>query len=149
MSRWNLEKPLSMEQNFSFEEMEHTADVALRIQGRDLESLLTAGARGMATLLCEDISDLSEKIEQEVQADADDAESLLVEWLSELAFFAETRSQVFIRFEFQELSRTYLSARAFGQCVENLKTHIKAETYHNLEILETKTGLSATVVFDI
>jgi len=30
-----------------------------------------------------------------------------------------------------------------------LENHIKAVTYHNLEIVKTKAGLAATVVFDV
>jgi SHS2 domain-containing protein len=30
-----------------------------------------------------------------------------------------------------------------------LENHIKAVTYHNLEIVKTETGLAATVVFDV
>jgi len=36
-----------------------------------------------------------------------------------------------------------------GGHVHQLQKHIKAVTYHNLEIVKTDKGLKATVVFDV
>jgi SHS2 domain-containing protein len=36
-----------------------------------------------------------------------------------------------------------------GGHVPDLQKHIKAVTYHNLEIVETDQGVEATVVFDV
>ena len=134
---------------FRFEEIEHTADVALRVHGRDLKELLENAAQGMAFLICGETILSHEEDQQPVEIRADDAEGLLVEWLSELVFLVEVKSFVFQRVEFQNFSSTYLQARVYGKIAREMKVHIKAVTYHNLKIVETEDGLETTIVFDI
>ncbi|GAG75865.1 unnamed protein product, partial [marine sediment metagenome] len=40
-------------------------------------------------------------------------------------------------------------ARMYGTRITQLEKHIKAVTYHKLDIVQTKIGLIATVVFDV
>ena len=135
--------------NTGFEEIEHTADLALRIRGRNLNDLLFNAACGMSTLLVANLTGIPLTHYEKIEIDAYDAESLLVNWLSELAYWAETEGIVFAWFELQNVTRTGLHATVQGGRVPDLKKHIKAVTYHNLEIIETTNGLEATVVFDV
>jgi SHS2 domain-containing protein len=132
-----------------FEEVEHTADRALRIFGIDLKELLISAAEGMTALMVADASKISAEIEKSIELDAIDAESLLVEWLSELAFWAETEMLVFKEFRILTVTATHLQAAIFGGKVSELEKHIKAVTYHNLNIVKTAQGLEATIVFDV
>ena len=133
----------------AFEEIEHTADRALRIYGSDLEELLLNAARGMNSLLAPEHIPRSEHREKFVELDAMDTESLLVDWLSELAYWAEIEMLVFHEFRIESVSPTHLRARIRGTQARKLEKHIKAVTYHNLQIVQTERGLSATVVFDV
>ena len=133
----------------AFEEIEHTADRALRIYGSNLEELLLNAARGMNSLMVTQpiaCSDLHEKF---VEIEAIDIEGLLVDWLSELAYWAEMEMLIFQEFEIESVSPIHLRARLFGSRITQLKKHIKAVTYHELKIVKTKKGLIATVVFDV
>lgn len=132
-----------------FEEVEHTADWALRIRGRDLRELLVNAARGMSNLLVPDSARIPSSVEACFDIEADDAESLLVNWLSELAYRAEMEGIVFGEFNLHQVSPTYLQAVVRGGPVPRLQKHIKAVTYHNLEIVETDNGLLTEVVFDV
>ena len=132
-----------------FEEVEHTADKALRIFGSNLTELLLNAAEGMTYLLVADVSEVSTEIEKSLELDTIDAESLLVEWLSELAFWAESELLVFRKFRIQKATATHLRAKMFGGKVSTLEKHIKAVTYHNLKIIKTSQGLEATIVFDV
>lgn len=133
----------------AFEVVEHTADWSLRIYGRDLGQLFTNAALGMASLLVADVSNLPTDVERQFELDAFDAETLLVDWLSELAFLAEDEQLVFNEFELHDVSDNHLSAVVRGGRAERLAKHIKAVTYHNLDIVRTDAGLTATVVFDV
>lgn len=133
----------------NFEEIEHTADKALRIFGANLQELLISAAQGMTGLMVPDVSKISAEIEKFIELDAIDAESLLVEWLSELAFWAETEMLAFSQFDIQSLTNTHLQASIFGGKAAVLEKHIKAVTYHNLRIIKTPQGLEATIVFDV
>ncbi len=133
-----------------FEEIEHTADQALRVYGRDLSELLHHAALGMNRLMHPGPSAPADPVvEKEIDLAADDAEALLVAWLSELAFWAETELAVFSIFEFRVVTGNRLQARIRGGRVRRLRKHIKAVTFHNLEIVRTENGLAATVVFDV
>lgn len=132
-----------------FEEVEHTADWALRVRGAGLPELLVNAARGMAGLIAADPDAIPSAEERRLELEAYDAESLLVTWLSELAYWAEAESLVFTRFHLERVSPTALTATVRGGRVSPLQKHIKAVTYHNLEIIKTETGLEATIVFDV
>ena len=133
----------------AFEEIEHTADRVLRIYGSNLEELLLNAARGMNSLMVTKHVPCSEHQEKFVELDAMDTESLLVDWLSELAYWAEIEMLVFHEFKIESVSPTHLRARIRGTQVTQLEKHIKAVTYHNLQIVQTEKGLTATVVFDV
>jgi SHS2 domain-containing protein len=132
-----------------FEEVEHTADKALRIFGINLKELMISAAQGMTQLMIGDVSKISNEIEKSIELQADDAESLLVEWLGELAYWAETEMLVFKKFRITNVTATRLQAIVLGGKVAELEKHIKAVTYHNLEIKQTPKGLEVTVVFDV
>jgi len=132
-----------------FEEVEHTADKALRIFGSNLTELLLSAAEGMTHLMAADVSGISTEIEKSIELDAIDAESLLVEWLSELAYWAESEMLVFKKFRIQKVTATHLQVKIFGGKTHTLEKHIKAVTYHNLKIIKTSQGLEATIVFDV
>ena len=136
-------------QNGGFEEIEHMADKALHIHGRNLEQLLLSAAKGMNNLMITDVSKLPTRIKKSIEVEALDAESLLVEWLSELAYWAETEMLIFNKFDLHTVAATHVRATLRGGHVQKLEKQIKAVTYHNLKIVETNTGLEATVVFDV
>lgn len=133
----------------AFEEIEHTADRALIIYGRNLEELFINAARGLKSLLGADEVPDSTAITKSIALDAIDAESLLVEWLSELAYWAEAEMLVFSKFDLQNITPTHVKAKIYGSRVTQMEKHIKAVTYHNLEIVKSEKGLAATVVFDV
>ena len=132
-----------------FEEVEHTADKALRIFGTNLTELFLSAALGLTHLMAADVSEISTEIEKSIELDAIDAESLLVEWLSELAYWAESEMLVFKKFRIKKATATHLQANIFGGKTSMLEKHIKAVTYHNLKIIRTSKGLEATIVFDV
>jgi len=132
-----------------FEEVEHTADRALRIHGRNLEELFANAAAGLNSLMLASASGGAESVEKRLDLDAADAEDLLVSWLSELAFWAETESLIFSRYHFTELSPVRLRAVVAGGPVNALQKHVKAVTFHNLAIRREPDGLVVTVVFDV
>ncbi|HRW08443.1 MAG TPA: archease [Caldilineaceae bacterium] len=138
-----------MTNDVGFEEVEHTADWALHIWGRNLAQLCLHAALGLRQLLVADVVPTAPTIKREVTIEAYDAESLLVNWLTELAYWAEMTGIVFHRFVFKEVTSTSLRATMWGAPVAALQKHVKAVTYHNLQIIHTARGLEATVVFDV
>lgn len=128
---------------------EHTADWAISVRGRDWRHLLLSAAWGMNSLLVTNLNAVPLQVERTVTAEAFDRESLLVEWLGELAYLTEMEGLVFREFEFETVTPDTLRATVRGGPAPALHKHIKAVTYHDLKIKETEAGLEATVVFDV
>jgi SHS2 domain-containing protein len=131
-----------------FEEIEHTADWALRVKGVDLIDLLCNAARGLLHLagIQPQTSPVQERV---IEIHAPDQEILLVSWLEELLFAIETRNMTFINFELRIRNNLHLTAHVQETPIETLTKHIKAVTYHDLKIIQTNDGLEVTVVFDV
>jgi SHS2 domain-containing protein len=132
-----------------FEEVEHTADWSLRVRGADLRELLAHAARGMSGLLVSDLEAVPADVERQIELDTLDAESLLVEWLGELVYWAESELLVFREYDLAEVSPTHLRATLHGGRMPGLQKYIKAVTYHNLKIVTTQDGLETIIVFDV
>jgi SHS2 domain-containing protein len=132
-----------------FEEVDHTADCAIRVHGRTLEQLLQNAACGLNAMMGAVSPAAGGPVRKEIDIDALDAESLLVAWLSDLAFWAESEMLVFNRFEFRSVSDSKLRAAVTGNRAARIERHVKAVTFHNLRIEQSDEGLSATVVFDV
>jgi SHS2 domain-containing protein len=133
----------------NFEVVEHTADWSLRIWGQDLESLLRHAAEGMNGLMVVDVTAVPRTTWRTLTLDAYDSESLLVEWLGELAYWAEMEGLIFPEFTLTDITPTHLQATLHGGPALELVKHIKAVTYHNLEIISKENGLEVTIVFDV
>lgn len=132
-----------------FEEIEHTADRALRIFGTTWEAFLVNAAHGLNSILAPSPNRAAGRASKRVALDGIDRESLLVAWLSELAYWAEVESLVFDRFDFIELAPETLRAILGGTVAESLGRNVKAVTYHGLAIIESREGFTATIVVDV
>jgi SHS2 domain-containing protein len=132
----------------AFEEIEHTADWALHVRGCDLRELFINAALGMATLVA-DVNTIKPNIERQIDLEEFDVETLLVSWLSELLWFNEETDAVFVRYEIETLTPTRLKAMVWGGRASSQWKHIKAVTFHDLQISKTDDGYEVTVVFDV
>jgi SHS2 domain-containing protein len=131
-----------------FEEIEHTADIAIRVRGRDLAELFANAAYGMACQMA-DVDTVERTIEHAIELQAYDAETLLVAWLGELLYLGERDGYVFTDFNMLEVAPTQLRATVQGGPASEHQHHIKAVTFSGLEIVHTDAGFGATIVFDV
>jgi len=131
-----------------FEEIEHTADIALRVRGHDLPALFVNAAYGMACQLAEP-TNAPPTTEREIELEAYDAETLLVAWLGELLYLGERDGCVFTEFDMLDVTPHRLRASVRGAPVRRHRRHIKAVTFSDLDIKCTEDGLETTVVFDV
>ena len=131
-----------------FEEIEHTADLAIRAYGWDMKELFANAAHGMFALMAEpSLEEPARK--REVSLEAMDYEGLLVDWLNELIYLHEVENETYSQFTIETLSSTELKARVTGGPTKCKTKAIKAATFHELAIEETANGLVATIVFDV
>ena len=131
-----------------YEEVEHTADLALRVRGANLRELFTNAAKGMFALISDERPALAER--HTVSLESLDTEALLVDWLNELLYLAETQGQILGDFRLRELTPARLEAEVWGARAGNIKKVIKAATFSGLAIQEIgQGGYEVTIVFDV
>jgi len=87
-------------------------------------------------------------VKRTFEAEATDAESLLVAFLSELVFAVEQEHLIFIEFHVQ-VEGIKLKVEMSGVPILSLTKAIKAVTYHNLQIQPTARGYEVEIVFDV
>jgi len=128
-------------------EVEHTADWELEVWAPDMAGLLEEAARGMYELMGVEISEES-RCHGQLEIAADDREQLLVSFLEELLFIADSEKVAYDGFMLR-LQDGSLVARLEGGSFLSRSKEIKAVTYHQLKIVETKRGLKTSIVFDV
>ena len=131
-----------------FREQAHTADWELKAWAPDLPGLLEQSARGMYTLSGMLLQD-GVLQRRSISLQGEDAESLVVRFLTELLWYIQQEWLGFDRYSITVDTQFNLEASLEGCTIAELDKEIKAVTYHNLAVRKTPTGLAATLVFDV
>ena len=141
-------KNLQFSQLDKFEEIEHTADWAYRVRGKNLADLFIQAAYGLYSLVEMELAS-EVTLSRTIKLKAIDSESLLVAWLNELLYLHESEGLGFTQIEIQALNKNSLQATVKGASTQKWLKDIKAVTYHNLSIEEKESGLEVTLVLDV
>ncbi|MCG6950516.1 MAG: archease [Acidobacteria bacterium] len=128
-------------------EVEHTADWELEVWAPDMPALIEEAARGMYGLMGLVVSE-DDRCHRQLEISCDDWEQLLVSFLEELLFIAESEDLAFDGFLFALVEENLL-ARLEGGSIVSREREIKAVTFHNLEILEIERNLKTRIIFDV
>lgn len=131
-----------------FEILEHKADLKIRAFGKDLKELFLNTMIGMFEGARYEGG--KNEIAREIKISSLDLPSLLVDFLSEILYLVETEKEVYQKVNFKEFSEKDIEAELIGKKLKRMGVHIKAVTYHGLDIHQKKDGSwQATVLFDI
>ena len=143
--------------NCTYEELSHTAEIGLRLEVDTAANLFICAAQAMfdlihpAPLAHKTSVAATETAEwHQIALSASDPESLLVDWLNELLYLYETTGLVYHRYRVNTWERTFIEATVTGHKPDQpAAMHIKAVTYHQLEVAQTAENWQAQVYFDI
>lgn len=130
-------------------EIDHTADLALRVSAASLEGLFVDAAQGMFGLLGCTSADAAPEVAREISLTAPDVETLLVDWLGELLYLQEAHEECYTAYDLHALDAHRLHITVRGRGGASVRRGIKAVTYSYLEVTRTDEGLEATVTFDV
>ena len=135
-----------------YEIIDHTADIGIKVYGKDLKELFQYAAEALFEIIC-DLSEVADSIQRGVTLDGDDLEQLMVVWLGELLYLYETERILFKRFEVKGVENNTLRATVYGEEFKeghhSIRTVIKAVTYHQIQV-EQKDGIWVSrVIFDL
>lgn len=135
-----------------YEIIEHVADIGIRSFGVTEGEAFENAARGMFSLMGE-LDDVREVARFSITLDAEDRETLLVEWLNELIYIFENNGVLLKDFRLTDLGETHLTGTAIGEPIDRdrhrLKTEVKAATFHMLKVKKTSQGWETDVIFDV
>lgn len=132
----------------TYEEIDHTADWALRVRGQNLTDLFRNAALGMLSLLeIEPLPGNSESRSFELKAE--DTETLLVTWLEELLYPLEVEGAAVVDFQVDVLEKVQLKATVKLNKIASIKKEIKAVTFNELDIRAAEFGYETIIVFDV
>ena len=135
--------------------LDHTSEITLHVGAADWPGLLAEAGRGLAELLLRGAVSEGAAVAPEdtdwrsLDVSSHDRESLLVDWLNEILYVAETGLWVPQEIEIEESSDAHLKARARGVTVEVPPSLVKAATFHDLHVRDLPEGLEAEVILDV
>ena len=136
----------------SYELIEHTADIRIKIKGRDLKALFRNAGLAIFQISAERKSKKAEKYKEiSIKQKAQTLEELFINWLNELLSLSAVKGLIFEDLKIIEIDTSNLKAIAFGRDIKDYKvnTEIKAATYHKLSIKKTASGRQAEVILDV
>ncbi len=149
-----------------YTEIEHTADVGIALRAPDMISAFEGAAAAAFDLMCDlDRVAPEASFELSVEGRPGDLEHLMVRWLSELLYLYSSEGVLLSEFEILELrehgifdgdeggnAASLLTARVRGERFDarrhQMKTELKAPTYHQLVVERTGDGWSVRIIFD-
>ncbi len=133
-----------------FRLIEHTADTGLVAYGHSLAEAFANAAYGLFSIIAE-LRKVREVESLPVAVSAEDAESLLFEWLNNLIYVFEVEHLLCKRFDITEFTQHSLKAVCWGERYDpsrhRLKIGVKSATYHMLEVDGEKNRVQ--VIFDV
>lgn len=136
---------------FRFENIEHTADKAIRAYGETYPRMLESAAAGMFAQQV-DLSSVTPEQAWCVFTEADSAEDLLIAWLRELLLLAEDRGVALCDFHITTFSQWQVEGTVKGarytEHVQRTGAAVKAVTYHGLAVIHDGEW-QGSVTFDV
>lgn len=135
-----------------FEILDHTADIGLIIYGKDLETLFKNAGEAFFSLIT-DIKKVRPREERLIELPPAPLERLMVEWLNELLYLHEVETLLFNRFDIQSVGgeglRAVVKGEFFREEIHEIKTVVKAVTYHQIEVKQRDGEWKARVILDL
>ena len=135
-----------------YETFDHTADVGVRVSAPDLAGLFREAARGLLSLLVEDVHSVNPVQRVTIKLQEADREYLLFDWLRELLYLYD--AQQFLTCEADvELGANGWTATVQGETADparhRLAHEVKAITSHGLKLEQLAEGYQAEFIVDI
>jgi len=140
--------------NKKYEFLEHTADIKIRAYGKTVEEAFSNVAEA-TTAVMTNVEKIGEMEQRKIKITAHTTKSLLYDFLEELLFLLDTEGFIMKRVKKINIAKKEksmeLKCELAGDMAKNYEIHstIKAITYSEMEIEQTKEGVTIQIVHDI
>jgi SHS2 domain-containing protein len=130
-----------------------TADVGFEAYGKSLNELFGNAALAMFEVMV-NTKKIKLKVKREFKVKAEDLEGLLFQWLNELLFYYGAENLAFSKFEVKvDEKNIKLKSKCLGEEIDpekhEVKTEVKACTYHKMIVEKINSMWKAQVILDI
>lgn len=134
------------------ETFDHTADIGLAAEADSLAELMAALAEGLADVIC-DRAQLAVAERRRITVEAEDTEALAVDFLSAVLSAIEVDRFLVAAVDVPRADANSLTAELGGEPYDparhELKTEVKAVTYHQLEVAREGDRWTGRVILDL
>ncbi|MFW5915642.1 MAG: archease [Planctomycetota bacterium] len=141
-----------MNQLPQWEELDHPADVRLRIRGDTLQDLFDNAADALIEVLV-DPESVQGVDAVDLEAEGTARELLLIHWLQEILFLFDAEEFAPSHVEHIRLEEGHVRGRLRGERIDpsrhEIRNQPKAVTRHEVDIAREDGGYEVTVVIDV
>lgn len=134
----------------SFEELSHTADIKMRVRAPTLDLLFSDAFESLMQTLYG--TDRRGGTSRELKIEAEDTETLLLDFLSEVLFIGEVEGMVFATADVVTDGRTLtavLDGEPFDRSRHAEGTEVKGISYSGMSIGRDTNGYMVDILFDV
>lgn len=134
---------------------DHTADVGLEVRADDLDDLFRTAAEGLFDAMVGNRQEVRARDTERLEVSADSTAELLVAWLNELIYRAETGHRFYSQFDVHLADdglslAAVIGGEAIDQARHVLDHEVKAVTHHGLVVSKLEQGgWLAQLILDI
>lgn len=137
----------------SFTELDHTADLLIRVRSETLESCFAESGRALMTVMYRNADSACPVIKRTVTLLVDDEAGLLHDFLSEILCISESENLVFSKIDVVLTGSFRLDAELAGETF-NPSVHgggmeVKGVSFSGLDILKDEQGYRIDILFDV
>ena len=140
----------SKKPNFTI--LDHTADLGIKVTGRDLRTLFEVAAKSMMYIMVKGKpADTTKTFNLSVEGL--DLADLMVRWLGEILYLFEGEHELVTGVEITSVSHSHLDATLetvfFDTNLHEILCEIKAVTFHQIEVVKKDDHWETRIIFDL
>ena len=132
--------------------IDHTADIGIHVTGDSLKTLFADAATAMFEQIT-DLSQLKGEHKKRLSVTGMDRHDLLINWLRELLCFWTIDAHLVKKVNILNLDEIRIEANvdydSYAPDTYDINKDIKAVTYYEVSVDQTKRGWEVTVIFDV
>lgn len=129
--------------------VEHPGEVRLRLRAGSLGDLAAVAGRALAELELGREPGAGEGPWREISVSGRDRGALLVNWVNELIYLAETECWIGVEHTPIDVTDRLLRMRVHGITVERPPSCVKAATLHGVSVADVPGGVETELVLDV
>jgi SHS2 domain-containing protein len=132
-----------------FEQLSHTADIKIKVTGKNESELFINAMRGMFSSCQPILNEIKPMTTRLLSSKADTFENLLITFLSDCLYLSDVHNEIYFdgKIDFHNNS---IHAQLVGTPINGFQvSEIKAVTYHDFSLKKLKNHWEAIIVFDI